>query len=199
MLALWLMVTAVSFAQKSRKNTLRDSVTLDNITVFGKSKTQQLREGALAVNAIDVRSMISSISNLNSLIDHTAGVKIREEGGMGSDFDLSINGLSGNAVRYFIDGVPLDTKGSGVTLANLPISMIDHVEIYKGVVPTWLSSDALGGAINVVTNRKKTNYLDASYGIGSFHTHKADLNAQYIFRNGLTIRPTLGINYSKND
>ena len=199
MLALWLMVTAVSFAQKSRKNTLRDSVTLDNITVFGKSKTQQLREGALAVNAIDVRSMISSISNLNSLIDHTAGVKIREEGGMGSDFDLSINGLSGNAVRYFIDGVPLDTKGSGVTLANLPISMIDHVEIYKGVVPTWLSSDALGGAINVVTNRKKTNYLDASYGVGSFHTHKADLNAQYIFRNGLTIRPTLGINYSKND
>ncbi len=199
MLALWLMVAAVSFAQKSRKYAMRDSVTLDNVTVLGKSKTQQLREGALTVNAIDVRSMISSISNLNSLIDHTAGVKIREEGGLGSDFDLSINGMSGNAVRYFIDGVPLDTKGSGVTLANLPISMIDHVEIYKGVVPTWLSSDALGGAVNVVTNRKKTNYLDASYGIGSFHTHKADLNAQYIFKNGLTIRPTLGINYSKND
>ena len=199
MLALWLMVAAVSFAQKSRQNAMRDSVTLDNVTVLGKSKTQQLREGALTVNAIDVRSMISSISNLNSLIDHTAGVKIREEGGLGSDFDLSINGMSGNAVRYFIDGVPLDTKGSGVTLANLPISMIDHVEIYKGVVPTWLSSDALGGAVNVVTNRKKTNYLDASYGIGSFHTHKADLNAQYIFKNGLTIRPTLGVNYSKND
>ena len=143
MLALWLMVAAVSFAQKSRKNAMRDSVTLDNVTVLGKSKTQQLREGALTVNAIDVRSMISSISNLNSLIDHTAGVKIREEGGLGSDFDLSINGMSGNAVRYFIDGVPLDTKGSGVTLANLPISMIDRVEIYKGVVPTWLSSDAL--------------------------------------------------------
>jgi outer membrane cobalamin receptor len=199
MIVLWLMVAAVALAQKSRKSQMRDSVMLDNITIVGKSKTQQLREGALSVNAIDVRSMISSISNLNTIIDHTAGVKIREEGGMGSDFDLSINGMSGNAVRYFIDGMPLDTKGSGTTLATLPISMIDHIEIYKGVVPTWLSSDALGGAVNVVTNRKKSNYLDASYGYGSFDTHRADLNGQWTMANGITIRPTLGISYSKNN
>ena len=176
-----------------------DSVMLDNVTVTGKSKTQRLREGALSVNAIDVRSFVSSISSLSGLVDRTAGVKLREEGGVGSDFDLSINGMSGNSVRYFLDGVPLDTKGSGVTLTNLPVNLIDHIEIYKGVVPTWLSSDALGGAVNIVTNRKKVNYLDASYGFGSYHTHKGDLNAQYILKNGLTIRPTLGINYSKND
>ena len=172
---------------------------LDNVTVTGKSKTQRLREGTLSVNAIDVRSIVSSISSLSGLVDRTAGVKLREEGGVGSDFDLSINGMSGNSVRYFLDGVPLDTKGSGVMLTNLPINIIDHIEIYKGVVPTWLSSDALGGAVNIVTNRKKVNYLDASYGFGSYHTHKGDLNAQYVFKNGLTIRPTLGINYSKND
>ena len=186
-------------SQKQRKSQMRDSVALENVTVIGKSKTQKLREGALSVNAIDVHSMIGSLSNLNSIVDRTAGVKIREEGGVGSDFDLSINGMSGNAVRYFLDGVPLDTKGSEVTLANLPVNLIDHIEIYKGVVPTWLSSDALGGAINIVTNRKRTNYLDASYGMGSYHTHRGDLNAQYVFKNGLTIRPTFGINYSKND
>lgn len=192
-------VLTASAQDKRRKSQMRDSVTLDNVTVTGKSKTQKLREGALAVNAIDVRSMVSSISSLSGIVDRTTGVKVREEGGVGSDFDLSINGMSGNSVRYFIDGVPLDTKGSGVTLANLPVNLIDHIEIYKGVVPTWLSSDALGGAVNIVTNRKKTNYLDASYGFGSFHTHKADLNAQYVLKNGLTIGPTLGVNYSKND
>ena len=190
------------FAQNDVQETATlsvDSVVLRGVTVTGKSKVQRLREGALAVNAIDVRSMVSSISSLSTLVDRTAGVKIREEGGVGSDFDLSINGMSGNSVRYFIDGVPLDTKGSGVTLANLPVNLIDHVEIYKGVVPTWLSSDALGGAVNIVTNRKKVNYLDASYGIGSFHTHRGDLSGQYVLKNGLTIRPTVGINYSKND
>jgi len=206
-LALWLLAAGNAAAQQSgklsaqkhAKSSIRDSVTLTGVTVTGKSRTQRLREGALSVNAIDIRSMISSISSISGLVDHTAGVKIREEGGMGSDFDLSINGMSGQSVRYFLDGVPLDTKGSGVTLANLPVSLIDHVEIYKGVVPTWLSSDALGGAVNVVTNRKTSNYLDASYGFGSFHTHKADLNAQYVLMNGLTIRPTLGVNFSKND
>ena len=184
---------------KQRKSQMKDSVMLDNVTVTGKSKTQKLREGALAVNAIDVRSMASSIHSISELVDRTAGVKIREEGGMGSDFDLSINGMTGNSVRYFLDGVPLDTKGSGVTLANIPVSLIEHVEIYKGVVPTWLSSDALGGAVNIVTNRKKTNYIDASYGFGSFHTHRGDINGQYVFKNGLTLRPTMGVNYSKND
>ena len=185
--------------KQQRKSHMKDSVMLDNVMVVGKSKTQKLREGAYSVNAIDVRSMISSLTNLNSVVDRTAGIKVREEGGVGSDFDLSINGMSGNAVRYFLDGVPLDTKGSNVTLANLPVNLIDHIEIYKGVVPTWLSSDALGGAVNIVTNRRKTNYLDASYGTGSYHTHRGDLSGQYVLRNGLTIRPTLGINYSKND
>jgi len=120
----------------------------------------------LSVNAIDVSSIISSINSINGLVDRTAGVKLREEGGVGSDFDLSISGMSGNSVRYFIDGVPMDTKGTGLTLSNLPISMIDHVEIYKGVVPTWLNSDVLGGAVNIVTNRKRKNYLDVSYGLG---------------------------------
>ena len=184
---------------KEASGQMKDSVALSGIAVVGKSKTQRLREGALSVNAIDVNSIISSIHSLNGLIDRTAGVKIREEGGLGSDFDLSINGMSGNSVRYFIDGVPLDTKGTGMTLANLPVSMIDHIEIYKGVVPTWLNNDVLGGAVNIVTNRKQKNYLDVSYGLGSFHTHKADLNAQYVFKNGLTLRPTFGVNYSKND
>ncbi len=194
-----LLLLAIQVDYAAAQKHIKDSVMLDNVTVIGKSKTQRLRESVLSVNAIDIRSVISSISSLNSIVDRTAGVKVREEGGVGSDFDLSIHGMSGNSVRYFLDGVPLDTKGSGVSLANLPVSLIDHIEIYKGVVPTWLSGDALGGAVNIVTNRRHTNYLDVSYGIGSYHTHKGDLNGQYVLKNGLTIRPTLGVSYSKND
>ena len=44
--------------------------------------------------------------------------------------------------------------------------------------------------MNIVTNRKRKNFLDMSYGLGSYHTHKADLNAQYVLKNGVTLRPT---------
>ena len=177
-----------------------ETVALKDVEVYAKSNSQKLREGAFAVNALDVKPVVNSLSNLNELVNRTSGVKVRQEGGVGSDYDLSINGMSGNSVRYFIDGVPLETKGSEVSLANLPVNIIDHIEMYKGVVPAYLGSDALGGAINIVTKKEKKNYLDMSYGIGSFHTHKADLNAQIVFpKSGVIVRPTVGVNYSKND
>lgn len=177
-----------------------ESVALNDVEVYGKSKSQQLREGTFAVSALDVKPVVNSLSNLNELVNRASGIKVRQEGGVGSDYDLSINGMSGNSVRYFIDGVPLETKGSEVSLANLPVNIIDHIEMYKGVVPAYLGADALGGAINIVTKKEKKNYLDMSYGIGSFHTHKADLNAQFVFpESGIIVRPTVGVNYSKND
>ena len=108
--------------------------------------------------------------------------------------------MSGNSIRYFLDGMPLDAKGTGMTLANLPVNIIDRVEIYKGVIPASFGSDALGGAVNIITSSRARNYLDFSYGIGSFHTHKADFNAQYTGKKtGLVFKPVLSANYSKND
>ena len=177
-----------------------DAVALNSVEVYGKSSAQRAREGAFTVSAIEIRSRASSLNSINALVNRASGIKIRQDGGLGSDFDFSINGMSGNSVRYFVDGVPLDAKGSTVTLANLPVNLIDRIEIYKGVVPASLGADALGGAVNLVTSQKQSNYLDVSYGIGSFHTHKADLNAQFTERKtGLVFRPVLGINYSKND
>ena len=207
------MITVSSFGYKTIKsemnipnNTKKDfilednSIDLQTVEVYGKTKTQQVKESAFAANALDVKLLVNRISNLNSMVNRTTGIKVREEGGMGSDFDLSINGMSGNSVRYFLDGMPLDTKGSGVSLANLPINIIDWIEIYKGVIPASLGTDALGGAIHIITKQDKKNYLDASYSIGSFHTHKADLNAQFVeSKTGLIIKPVIGISYSKND
>ena len=114
-----------------------NSVDLQSVTVYGKSQTQKLREGAYTVNAVDVKSIANSTTNLNDIINRTTGIKVRTEGGLGADFELSLNGMSGNAVRYFVDGVPMDTKGTEISLANFPVNTIDHIEIYKGVVPAY--------------------------------------------------------------
>ena len=175
------------------------SVALESVEIYGKSQTQQVKESAFNVNALDVAPLAGRLSAISTAINRTTGIKIREEGGTGSDFELSINGMSGNSVRYFIDGMPMDTKGSTSTLANLPISTIERVEIYKGVVPAHLGSDALGGAVNIITRQARKSFLDVSYGIGSFHTQKFDLNAQYVTPQQIIIKPALALNYSKND
>ena len=197
-----LLGTVSLFAQDSLavKGMLNDTLVLQNATVTAKSREQKLREGAFAVGALNIRLQASTLQSLTQAIDRSSGIRIREEGGVGSEFDLSINGMSGNSIRYFLDGMPLDAKGTGMTLANLPVNIIERVEIYKGVIPVSFGSDALGGAVNIVTNRSRRNYLDFSYGIGSFHTHKADFSAQYTGKKtGLIFKPVISANYSKND
>ncbi|MDE6696013.1 MAG: TonB-dependent receptor plug domain-containing protein [Muribaculaceae bacterium] len=177
-----------------------DAYALDEVKIYGKSSAKKLEEGAFAVNAVEITPNVNRSVTLNDIVDRTAGVKVRREGGMGSEFDLTINGMTGNSIRYFIDGVPLETKGTGLTLDNVPINIVDRVELYKGVVPSYLSSDALGGAVNIVTKKSRRNFLDASYGIASFHTHTGDITGQYyIPGTSIAVRPTISVNYSKND
>lgn len=178
----------------------RDSIRLAHVIVLGKSKIKQQEEGAYAVTAIDLKNVATSVTNLSDFLSRASGLNIRSEGGLGSDYQLSVNGMSGNSIRYFVDGVLMSQMGSGVDLSNYPINTIDRIEVYKGVVPAYLGADALGGAINIITKEQKFNYLDASVSAGSFHTLRTDACGQVrLGRSGLLLRPQLSYNYSKND
>lgn len=173
---------------------------LNDVVVTAKSKEQRLREGAYTVSALDIKSIASSVTNLNDLVSRSSGVNIRTDGGLGSNFDLSLNGMSGNSIRYFVDGVPITSRGSSVSMANFPVNTIDHIEVYKGVVPGKLGGDALGGAINIITKQERRNFVDASVSAGSFGTYMADFNAQLVLsKSGLLLRPQFSINHSKNN
>lgn len=168
---------------------IEETTSLDNVTIQAKTQAQIIREQAFAVDLIETESFKNLSTNANDILDKIPGVNIRESGGVGSSFNLSMNGLSGNQVRVFLDGVPMDYFGSSLTLNNFSANIIDQIEVYKGVVPIHLSSDALGGAINVITSNTTTNFLDASYSYGSFNTQLASLNAQYRnTKSGLTFR-----------
>ncbi len=178
----------------------KDTINLQEVRVYGKGNIKRTRESVYSANAIDVKSVINFTTKLSDLVNKTTGVKIRTEGGLGADYDLSLNGMSGNSIRYFIDDVPLSIKGNEISLINLPVNTIDRIEIYKGVVPSYLGADALGGAVNIVTRKDKSNFLDLSYSFGSFHTHIADLNALFVLpQSKIIIKPTIGVNFSKND
>ena len=158
---------------KKQNFTLQESaVTLSSVEVYGKTQTQKVKEGAFAVNALDIKPIVNSLNNLNDLVNRTTGIKVREEGGVGSDFDLSINGMSGNSIRYFLDGMPLDTKGSGVSLANLPVNIIDRIEIYKGVVPAWVQMHWEAPSISLRSRRRRTIWMSPTVSVPSIPTRQ---------------------------
>lgn len=175
-----------------------DSTTLNEVQLIRKSTVERIREQAYNITAVDLKLVHNTSADLNQVLNRTTGVRVRETGGMGSNFNFSLNGFSGNQVKFFMDGIPIDNYGSSFTLNNIPVNMAERIEVYKGVVPIELGSDALGGAVNIVTKQSVKRYIDASYSFGSFNTHRAAINTRFTNKNGLVANINAFGNYSDN-
>ncbi|MDR1585195.1 MAG: TonB-dependent receptor [Prevotellaceae bacterium] len=174
--------------------------TLSEVVVNGKSVKKEIETKGFAVNVIETQKVALQSVQTNELLDRTAGVRVRKSGGLGSATNYNLNGMSGNSVKIFIDGIPISTYGSSFSLNSIPPSLIERIEVYKGVIPAYLSDDALGGAINVVLKKGMRNNLTASVSYGSFNTQQANFNA--LFREkktGFTVKSSGFYNYSDND
>ena len=157
----------------------RSTTTINEVMVVEKSETTIAKEQPYSISVIDLKPLKTRNLDINQVLNTSAGIRIREEGGLGSNFKFSLNGFSGNQVKFFLDGLPMDNFGSSLSLNNIPVNLISKVEVYKGVVPIHLGADALGGAVNVITDSHIKNYIDASYSLGSFNTHRAAIISRF--------------------
>ncbi|MEO9511005.1 MAG: TonB-dependent receptor [Flavobacteriaceae bacterium] len=179
---------------------LKNSLTqLDDVQIVGESKSTRIEKKGFHVTAIETQQIKSQSVAINTVLARSPGVRVRTTGGVGSDFQYSLDGMSGNAIRFFIDGIPMDYYGSSYSINNLPIALVERIDIYKGVVPIELGSDALGGVINLVTDQNISNFVEASYSFGSFNTHRTAIHGQWRSKSGFTAKLSTFYTYSDNN
>ena len=172
---------------------------LDEVVVVAGG-VSRVKKSAFNTIAVDTKEMQNTTKNLSDALSKAPGLKLRESGGVGSDMSLMMDGFSGKRVKVFIDGVPQEGVGASFGLNNIPVSFANRIEVYKGVVPVGFGTDAIGGVINVVTNKRHSGWhLDASYSYGSFNTHKSNVSFGQTFKSGLTYEITAFQNYSDNN
>ena len=159
-----------------------EAQSIDEVRVTAKSEARQLREAALPIAVITMNELQGTVSSINDALSKTAGVKLRTTGGEGSATRLSVRGLEGKRIGYFIDGTPMTDNSDFIDINDIPVDMIDRIEVYKGVVPARLGGTALGGAVNIVTRDYPPRYADVAYTLASFNTHRA--NAVLKFNQG---------------
>ncbi|RRD91106.1 TonB-dependent receptor [Bacteroides heparinolyticus] len=163
-------------AGETRKLTIRlkpQSQSLDEVIVMGKSEARKIREQAMPVTVLSAAQLAGSVSDVSDILSKTMGVTIRSQGGVGSASRLSVRGLEGKRIGFFIDEAPMNEHSDFIDINDIPVSMIERIEIYKGVVPAKFGGSAMGGAVNVVLKEYPPRYLDVSYAVESFNTHKA--------------------------
>ncbi|PZD79170.1 TonB-dependent receptor [Mesonia sp. K7] len=178
---------------------VEETFAIDEVTLQGKSKIRQINEQAYAVTSVSTKELLNSSVDAQQILNRVPSVRILQDGGLGSNYTFSLNGFKGNQVKFFLNGIPMDNFGSSFNLGNIPVNSIERIDVYNGVVPIWLGTDALGGAVNIITNQKE-EYLDVSYTYGSFNTHRASVNGAFTNdTTGFTVRGNANYNYSDNN
>ena len=178
----------------------QSGIDLDEVRVTGKTEKKEIETKGFAVAVIETKEASLRNLNTNELLDRTVGVRVRQNGGVGSRVEYNLNGMSGSAVGLFLDGIELSTYGSSFNLNNIPPAMIERIEVYKGVLPAHLSGDYVGGAINVVLKKDASqNNITAAASYGSFNTFQSDLSGSYRnTKNGFTARASGFYTYTDN-
>lgn len=169
---------------------------IEKIHILGEDHDEALLSSGFNVEVLLTEEFKNGNYDLVDILQRSPGINVRRSGGLGSDFNLALNGLSGNQIRYFFDGIPMEDFGSALAF---PANLVERIEIYKGVVPVSLGADALGGAVNVTTPALDQDLLDVSYTYGSFNTHKSTVFAQKQFSNDWFMRVSVNAEHADND
>lgn len=185
------IILNIQLAEESQK--------VDEVTITSSSKATMIEQKGFSVLAIETKTLQAQSIELNQVMDRSSGIRVRQSGGMGSDVNYSLDGMTGKSIRFLIDGIPVDFYGTAYSISNFPMALVDRIDVFKGSVPVELGADALGGAINIVTKNNAGNFASFSYSIGSFNTHRIALQGQWVEpKSGFTARLSTFYNYSDN-
>src|ERR1700760_1165296 len=166
-----------AFAQNSTDTTRK---ALDQVVV---TATKYPVKQALIGKVIDVitREQLekSGGKQLTEVLNTQEGVQVAgAQNNLGSQQSIYIQGADAGKTLILIDGIPAyDPSG---TSTNFDINLIntdevERVEILKGSQSTLYGSDAVAGAINIITKKGGGKPLNGSINgaTGSFGTWKA--------------------------
>ncbi len=182
---------------------------LDQVIVTA-TRTAITTDAALAAVEVIDRAAIerSQARSLPDLLRGRAGISLANQGGAGKLTTLFMRGSESDHVLVLVDGVRIGSSTSGLaSLQDLPIELIERVEIVRGPRSSLYGADAIGGVIQVFTRRDSGGYAPRlAFGGGSHGLHEFGVGfggrdargwfgADYSFRRSEGINACRGIGF----
>lgn len=149
------------------------STDLDTVVVTATRTAQTQDETLASVTVID-REQIERLqpASLTDLLRGVAGVTVSNNGGPGKASALMLRGSETDHVLLLIDGVKMGSATLGGTyIQDLPLALIERIEIVRGPFSSLYGSEAIGGVVQIFTRRPKGSF--APYVSVSFGSHHA--------------------------
>lgn len=158
-----------TFSQQVPVDTTK-TTKLDEVVITATRTARQLSSLPLPVTLVPKKQIIQSGTvRLNEILNEQTGIiTVSDESGFEG---VQIQGIASDYILILIDGVPLVGRSAGnFDLSRLTVGNIKQIEVVKGPSSSLYGSEALGGVINIITEKPKNEDISgsASYRIGSF-------------------------------
>lgn len=179
-------LTVLAFAKAESQQKIVDTTKtekLEEIVLTATRTERQLSSLPLPVTLVSKKTIQKSGTiRLNEILNEQTGIiTIADESGFEG---VQIQGISSDYILILIDGVPLVGRSAGnFDLSRLTVGNIKQIEVVKGPSSSLYGSEALGGVINIITEKPTSSKLkgNASYRFGSFTQQDINLDLKKRF------------------
>ncbi len=146
----------------------------DQVVVTGTKTFKRQTKSAIIVNVVDSKTLDNvQACNLSEGLKFQPGLRVETDCQTCNYTQLRMNGLAGGYSQILINGRPMFSPLTGLYgLEQLPVNMIDRIEVVRGGGSSLYGSSAIGGTVNVITKIPKRNSFE--------------LNTTYQYINGQT-------------
>jgi vitamin B12 transporter len=121
----------------------------------------------------------STARTLPELLARSAGLQFSSSGGLGKTSSVFIRGTENRHTILLVDGVRLGSATTGnPTWDNIPVDMIERIEVLKGPASALYGSEGVGGVVQIFTRKGSTGFHPyASLTLGSYGHREAAAGA----------------------
>ena len=140
------------------------SLLLDEVVVTGTKTFKRKTESPVIVNVTSSASLENTQScNLAEGLKFQPGLRVETDCQTCNYTQLRMNGLAGGYSQILVNGRPIFSPLTGLYgMEQLPVNMIERIEVVRGGGSSLYGSSAIGGTVNVITKIPKKNSFDIS-------------------------------------
>ncbi|TYK64999.1 TonB-dependent receptor plug domain-containing protein [Colwellia echini] len=138
------------------------------IVVTGTRTPKLLSNSPVKVEVIDQEQVgLLTQGTIAQALNFIPGVVVTRNAKDG--YNIQMQGFDGDNVLILLNSQPLiSPTGAAVDLDQISAQDIKQIEVIRGASSVMWGSSAMGGVINIITNKPETNQFNIGYQIGSY-------------------------------
>lgn len=158
-----------------------EALSMNEVVVSATRNETNKRNTATIVNVTSAKLFENTASsNLAESMAFQPGLRVENTCGNCGAVQLRINGLEGQYSQMLLDSNPIFSSLAGVYgLEQLPVAMIERVEVIRGGGSALFGSNAIGGVVNIITKEPLRNSLSLANTTNLIEGKTAEFNTSF--------------------